>query len=140
MRKRISKDFEVWSETKKCSVKTTLNFNDTKIDLASCASSLIPNFVHHLDSVLVYACVNELKKKGINVFVVHDCFYLSKKHEKLIKTLYYEAFITNIIKNPCYKNFLALNNIILPDEDASSSYNSLIINPDKYEMSPFILT
>jgi len=139
VRKRYEKHYDVWSETKKSSVQTVLRDCKPDINIEKCISSLVPNLVHHLDSVLVYACVNELKRKGINVFVVHDCFYLSKKHEKLIKTLYYEAFITNIIKNPCYKNFLALNNIILSDEDALS-YNSFIINTDKYEMSPFVLT
>lgn len=116
-------------------IKTTYTYSLDKLCLRKLAMGVVPNFVHHLDSVLLYKSVLEVKALGIPLSVAHDCFYLNKKHKELIQSIYFEIFIEEILHKNVYENFLYLNDIT-----DSNWVRPPTISMSDYKMSPFILS
>jgi len=134
--KKITKQYRMYSFKEKEMIRSTYKYNSQygKLDISSLTREVVPNFIHHLDSVVLYASILKLKKRNINVFVVHDCFYIDRQHVDLIQTIYYESFLEKILLKDCCKEFLKLNNI----DDVDSAQKK--INIAEYERSYFILT
>lgn len=84
------------------------NYNKLNKTKQRCASYV--NFIHSLDASIMVNVINRFKKENLNIFPVHDCFYVNPSYmERVIKT-YNVAFIEEIIfNNPLKKLFLSNN-------------------------------
>jgi hypothetical protein len=131
-----TKQYRIYSASRGKYIKSTYKYSTDELALTDLIRGVIPNFIHHLDSILLYECVTELKKEGIQLFVVHDCFYIRKQYENKLKKIYFNAFKKKILEKDCYNSFLKLNNINIINEDVSLTK----IDIETYDMSNFILT
>lgn len=126
--------YSSYCHTKKDLIKTTYQFSKDELCLQTLARSIVPNFVHYLDGVILASCVLKLQALQIPVFVIHDCFYLDKKHSETIKQVYYDVFCAEILEKDCFSNFLTIN-----------GSKAAWVKPDPvdltlYRRSPFILS
>jgi len=131
-----TKQYRIYSASRGKYLKSTYKYSTDELALTDLIRGVIPNFIHHLDSILLYECVMELKKEGIQLFVVHDCFYIRKQYENKLKKIYFNAFKNQILEKDCYNSFLKLNNIYIVNEDIKLTK----IEIETYDMSNFILT
>jgi hypothetical protein len=81
------------------------------INVSSLIRKTTANFIHSQDSLVLITVVIDLHELGILVHVVHDAFYVEKKHVETLKRVYYNAFIKQILSKNSVKNFFILNEV-----------------------------
>jgi len=94
-------------EEKRVSLRTGPNTKLTKslkvskneFNKSKASSSITPNFIHYLDSIILSSVVCKCHKEGVIVLTAHDAFLTDLKNENKIKRFYYESFI-EVILNP----------------------------------------
>lgn len=116
--KRIS--FRDYNECKFIKVSLMLNKYPIVNNLRKTLSGLVPNFIHNVDACILNKVILSCKNKNINIFTVHDCFYVDKKYLEVVKMFYFNACKDIVSKNPFVK-FLNDNNI--NDPLLSKKYN-----------------
>ena len=72
-------------------------------------SSIIPNFVHNLDSTILAQVILKAKKANIDLYTVHDCFFVDPIFAEKIKEYYYKSAIEVFSTNP-FVDFMIRNN------------------------------
>lgn len=102
--KTETKQYRIYSDTRGKHLKSTYKYATNELSLTDLIRGVIPNFIHHLDSVLLYECVMECKK-NIQLFVVHDCFYIKKIYEHELKKIYFNSFKKQILQKDCSDAF-----------------------------------
>jgi hypothetical protein len=128
-------------------VEFSYNINSSSIDKKKHRRSIIPNYVHYLNSRLLVNVVLLCKESKIPLFVRHDCLFVHHAHASKIKKIYFDCFKSLIINDDCVKHFLISNNLDPDDFEAFKKLNDsrlLILNTlnieCEFEQSPFILT
>lgn len=118
-------------------VSLRINKNPLQFCTLKNSSSIVPNFIHHLDSLILNKVLLECEKRHIKIFTVHDCFYVPEYHSNQIKEIYYEC-CELIFSRPQLKYFIEENE--LNDEILIDNYHEKFISlMEKYEMNRQIL-
>lgn len=136
--KRIS--FRDYNKGKFLKVSLMLNKYPIVNNLRKTLSGLVPNFIHNVDACILNKVILSCKDKNINIFTVHDCFYVDKKDLEIVKTFYFDACKSIISKNPFVK-FLNDNNINDPllSEKYDTKNKSVLYFLNNNEHSKLIL-
>lgn len=61
-------------------------------DTSRIMRSIVPNFIHHLDSLLLNKVVTQFRIKNILLFTAHDCFRTEKEYKQFACDAYMKAF------------------------------------------------
>jgi len=117
------------------------------LNKAKTRRSTLPNFIHNIDALILHSVLRKVKKSGMFITVIHDCFIVHKKHEKKLKRLYFESFkdLLLLTKDPLLIEFLKQNlsleeyNFLAGDiETFFDKKNKFILS--NYNINPFVLT
>lgn len=92
-------------------VSFSYNAKSNVINYAGHSRSLLPNFIHFLDSRLMTLIVINCKKRNIPIFTNHDCFYVPIRHGNDLKNIYFSCFKELILDNDCLYSFFNSNSV-----------------------------
>jgi hypothetical protein len=95
-------------------VSFSYNNRSDKIDYAGHSRSLLPNFIHFLDSRLMTLIILNCKEKNIPIYGNHDCFYVPISFGEDIKHIYFSCFKELFFNHDCLAYFFE-SNCISPD-------------------------
>lgn len=101
-------------------VTLKLDILPLKNNASKTRSSIIPNFVHNLDSMVLSSLVLKAKKANIDLYTVHDCFFVDPIFAEKIKDYYYESAIEVFSSNP-FVTFMIKNDV--RDEKIEKKYS-----------------
>lgn len=142
--KKEKKQFKTYSFQKKGFIQTVFFTDTQKRDNAAISQSIMPNFIHHLDSQILINVVNTFQEKQYPIFTAHDCFKCKPEHKEFVKEAYFNAFKEIILKEDPLKFFLTVNELEY-NKTISENFN---LNKQKildeieqrnYLISPYIL-
>lgn len=85
------------------------------------------NFIHSLDSAIMINVINRFRERGLNIFTVHDCFYVNIINLDFVREQYNLAFIDEIILKKPLEQFLKINNIDI-EKDKILNKNLKMLN------------
>jgi len=116
---------------KKITVKVK-DFN--KLNYRKGSLALTANYIHSLDSSLLFFVINEFKKKNYFIACVHDCFFVHTSNVDLILNSYKKGLIDLFLKTNLLDEFLIeINNNLLRiletkknDKDLKLKINKII--------------
>ena len=74
----------------------------------------LPNFIHHVDSLLAHSVIKEFRKELKPIFTVHDAFYVRLTDMTFLKEVYFNALKQLHDQDP-WSKFLETNKIKLED-------------------------
>nr|NP_150421.1 RNA polymerase [Pylaiella littoralis]AAC23956.1 T7-like RNA polymerase [Pylaiella littoralis]CAC50862.1 T7-like RNA polymerase [Pylaiella littoralis] len=74
----------------------------------------LPNFIHHIDSLLAHLVIKEFRKELKPLFTVHDAFYVRLIDMAFLKEAYFQA-LQQIHDLDPWSKFLETNKITLED-------------------------
>ena len=103
--------------------------NYDKIDKNKQKIATLVNFIHSLDAAILINVLLRCLKENINVFTIHDSFYVNLHNISLIIKIYNEAYIEELIIKEPLKRLLLSNKINLEDP----SIKKLLISLDFYK-------
>lgn len=98
------------------------------------------NYVHHIDSIIVYSLINKLESSKIDISVIHDCFGIRLNDIVKFNQLYRKSLIDLFSKEDNFLNWLKylfqkdvtdlelLNSLLKELELLQNNKNSSIIN------------
>jgi len=92
------------------------------------------NYIHHIDSIIVYSVIYKLMEKKIKICVIHDCFGISLKDIEQFNIIYRECLINLFQKDNNFLNWLKYlfqKDIINNNELLNSLLKELIELQDK---------
>lgn len=110
--KQESKRFSFINFVDKKVTKICLKVNKNPLQFSGKknVSSIVPNFIHHMDALVLNRVILKCISLRIKLFTVHDCFYVSESNEEKIKEIYYRS-CEEVFSKPQLRNFLSENNI-----------------------------
>lgn len=82
----------------------TKQYTKDEFDSRNARSSISPNFIHYLDSRVLFECLEHCRKQNIPVFAQHDSFSIPLEEVKTIKEIYLKSL---------YKIFLDQENPLI---------------------------
>lgn len=92
-------------------ISFSYNLKSESIDYDGHSRSLLPNFIHFLDSRLLSLILVECKKKSIPLYCNHDCFYVPIIFGEEIKNIYFKCFKNLFFETDCLSSFFESNNV-----------------------------
>lgn len=95
--------------------KITVKVKDfTKTNYRKSSLALTANYIHSLDSSLLFFLINEFKKKNYFIACVHDCFFVHTSNVDLVLNSYKKGLIDLFLKtNLLDEFFIKINDNLL---------------------------
>jgi len=86
------------------------------VNLIRTRRSIIPNFIHMIDSVIAMKTILKCKEENIKLFTVHDSFYTAEEHVKRVKEIYYLVSRNLMLNDHPLKNLFEINENAIREE------------------------
>lgn len=104
------KSFIYYSQNGGKSKSKMLLWKDSNVmDINRVVRSIVPNFIHNLDSEIVTEVVFEFDKLNKPIWVIHDCFWVHPNDAELLKQTYYNSFIKCVFESNALENLISAN-------------------------------
>lgn len=93
-------------------IQFSLTIKKDEVDTRSFPNSVVPNFIHFLDSRLAIHVINSCKNNGnIPLYTNHDCFYVPSCYGEKLKLFYFDAFKKILLCDDVLTFFFMSNNL-----------------------------
>ncbi|MBZ4284062.1 hypothetical protein LAJ55_14745, partial [Streptococcus pneumoniae] len=77
----------------------SLPANPFIVEVTKTKRSVTANFIHMIDSLLAIRTILRCNEANIDLFTVHDCFYVNEQYAEIIKLFYYQTALDLLFSN-----------------------------------------